>query len=144
MKNFQKFTLKSFRGQTDGYNLIPIELKDYINFEVKRVYYINNVNNDKEKTGSHCHKIEKEFFIILNGSATAVIDQGNDLEEIDLKTNHAIYVGPYIWHHFKNISKNTIILALSSTNYSPDRSDYIEDYDDYIKIRNKKLLNRNK
>ena len=84
MKNFQKFTLKSFRGQTDGYNLIPIELKDYINFEVKRVYYINNVNNDKEKTGSHCHKIEKEFFIILNGSATAVIDQGNDLEEIDL------------------------------------------------------------
>lgn len=144
MKAFQKFTLKSFRGQTDGYDLIPVELKDYIDFEVKRIYYINDVNQDKEKTGSHCHKDEKEFFIILNGSATAIIDQGNGLEEINLKVNDAIYVDSYVWHHFKNIHKDSIILALSSTNYNPDRSDYIEDYDDYVKIRTEKLLNRNK
>lgn len=141
MENFQKFTLKSFPGKTGDYSLVPVELKDFINFEVKRIYYINDVNKDEALTGAHCHKIEEEFFLVLNGSATAVIDKGEDLEEIELKTNDAIYLGAYVWHHFKNISAGTIILALSSTNYSPDRSDYIEDYDDYVKIRNEKLLN---
>ena len=48
--------------------------------------------------------------------------------------NFAIYLSSYVWHHFKNFSKDAILLALSSTNYSPDRSDYIEDYDEYKKI----------
>lgn len=141
MLSFQKFTLKSFPGQTGEYNLIPIELKDYINFDIKRIYYINEVNSENSHTGAHCHKVEEELFILLNGSATAVIDQGQGLEDIELKTNDAIYVGAYIWHHFKEISEGTILLALSSTNYSPDRSDYIEDYDEYLKIRDKKLSN---
>lgn len=140
MENFKKFALKSFLGKTGGYNLVPVELKNYINFEVKRIYYLNEITKDNEVTGSHCHKIEEEFFLVLNGSATAVIDQGNGLEEINLEKNEAIYVGAYIWHHFKNIAKDTVILALSSTNYSPDRSDYIEDYDDYLKIRDEKLV----
>ena len=142
MEIFQKFTLKSFLGKTEDFNLIPVELKAYINFEVKRVYYINEINTNNVITGAHCHKIEEEFFLILNGSATLVIDKGNGLEEIDLKMNDAIYLGSYVWHHFKNMTQGTILLALSSTNYSPDRSDYIEDYDKYLKIRDEKLLNK--
>ena len=44
-----------------------------------------------------------------------------------------IYVGSYVWHGFKDFSQDAILLALSSTNYSPDRSDYIEDYEEYKK-----------
>jgi hypothetical protein len=46
----------------------------------------------------------------------------------------AIYTGEYVWHHFKDFSTDAILLALSSTNYNPDRSDYIEDYEEYKKI----------
>lgn len=138
------FDLKSFLGQTKNYYLTPIELKDFIDFEVKRIYYLNRVNDDGVFTGAHCHHNEKELFIILSGSATLVLDRGQGLEEITLTTNQSVFIDNYIWHHFKNISKDTIILALSSTNYSSDRSDYIENYEDYLKIRDEKLLNRDK
>lgn len=109
----------------------PVELKDYIDFEVKRVYYISE---PKKKTGSHCHKVEKEFFILTKGYCTAVIDQGNGLEEFPMKApSDAIYVGNYVWHHFKDFSSDAVLLALSSTNYSANRSDYIDDYGDYKK-----------
>lgn len=138
------FDLKSFLGQTKNYYLTPIELKDFIDFEVKRIYYLNQVNDDGVFTGAHCHHNEKELFIVINGSATLVLDRGQGLEEITLNANQSVFIDSYIWHHFKDISKDTIILALSSTNYSPDRSDYIESYEDYLKIRDEKLLNRDK
>lgn len=128
---FQQHTLKNI--QTPIFQMSPVELKEYIDFDVKRIYYITNPSGDP--TGAHCHKIEKEFFILLQGSLTAVIDQGNGLEEIKMKgPSAAIYIGNYIWHSFKDFSGDAILLALSSTNYNPDRSDYIEDYSEYKKI----------
>ncbi len=122
--------------QAPNFTMSPVELKDYIDFEVKRVYFVSQPNGN---TGAHCHKIEKEFFILQNGSCAAVIDQGNGLEEIKMKgPESAIYVGQFVWHHFKDFSEGAILLALSSTNYSSDRSDYIEDYEEYRKIINQR------
>jgi len=126
---FKQFELEKI--QASNFSMSPVELKEYIDFEVKRIYYITNPT---KKTGAHCHKIEKEFFILIQGRCTAVIDYGNGLEKINMAgPTSALYVGNYIWHHFKNFSKDAILLALSSTNYNPDRSDYIEDYDEYKK-----------
>ncbi len=126
---FKQFELEKI--QASNFIMSPVELKDYIDFEIKRIYYITNPT---EKTGAHCHKIEKEFFILIQGKCTAVIDCGNGLKEINMAgSTSALYIGNYIWHHFKNFSKDAILLALSSTNYSPDRSDYIENYDEYKK-----------
>lgn len=111
----------------------PLELKDYIDFEVKRVYYFSDI---KGKTGAHCHKVEKELFVMVQGECTAVIDQGNGLEEHKLTApSSAIYVDNYVWHHFRDCSDDAIILAISSTNYSADRSDYIEDYEEFKKTK---------
>ena len=131
--NFKKLEVNKI--QASNFVMSPIELKDYIDFEVKRAYFVTNPTGD---TGSHCHKVEKELFVMVQGSATAVIDQGNGLEEIEMiSPSSAIYVGSYVWHHFKDFSSGAILLALSSTNYSPDRSDYIEDYEEYKKIVSK-------
>lgn len=127
MKTFQQFTLNKI--DTPRFIMSPIELKDYIDFEVKRVYFITE---PKDITGAHCHKTEEEFFILQKGTCTAVIDQGNGLEEIKMQGPiSAIYVPNFVWHHFKDISPDAILLALSSTNYNPDRSDYIENYDTF-------------
>ena len=135
-KKFQQFTLKKI-NVPNKFVMSPVELKDYFDFEVKRVYFITNV---QAPTGAHCHKVEQEFFILQAGICTAVIDQGNGLEEIKLiGPTDALYVPAYVWHHFKDFSADAVLLALSSTNYSADRSDYIENYDEYLKVRNMEI-----
>lgn len=130
-KEFQIFELKKI--DTPKFIVSPVELKDYIDFEVKRIYFITE---PKAPTGAHCHKVEKEFFILVQGTCAAVIDKGDGLEEIKMKgTISAIYVPNFVWHHFKDFSPDAILLALSSTNYNPDRSDYIEDYQEFKKKR---------
>lgn len=136
-KKFALITLHMRDGQNKNFLLIPIELKDYIDFEVKRVYYLVHPTGD---SGQHCHHIEKEFFVMVQGSCTAVVDQGNGKEEISLTApTSAMYVSNYVWHGFKDFSSDAVLLALSSTNYSSDRSDYLEDYNEYLKVRDKKL-----
>jgi uncharacterized cupin superfamily protein len=133
-EKFKQYDLKKI--QTPNFVMSPVELKDYIDFEVKRVYYITKPTGI---TGAHCHKIEQEFFIMIQGTCTAVIDQGNGLEEIKMAgPTSAFYAGTYVWHHFKDLSADAIFLALSSTNYSADRADYITDYEEFKKIISEK------
>lgn len=137
MEKFKKITLKTFTNR--GFNLTPIELKDLVPFAVKRVYYIDDLKFE-DKTGEHCHFVEEEFFIVAKGAVTAIIDQGNGKEDVRLNgPSEAIYVSHYVWHGFKEATSDCVIIALSSTNYSPDRSDYQENYDGYLKIRDEHL-----
>lgn len=124
--------------QAPHFVMHPAELRDFIDFEVKRVYYITGTTGP---TGAHCHLQENELFMLLQGSCTAVIDDANGegIREIPMQPNDAHYVGNFVWHHFKDFSSDAILLALSSTNYNPDRSDYIEDYDEYLKVRQEKF-----
>ena len=132
-KPFQQYTLKNI--QTPKSLMTPLELKDYIDFDVKRIYFISHPKSD---TGAHCHFEEKELFILIQGTCTATIDRGNGIEDIRLEgPKNAIYVPNYVWHGFKDLSEDAILLAISSTNYRPDRSDYLEDYNEYLKIRHK-------
>jgi len=107
------------------------ELKDYVDWEVKRVYFIQRT----KETGQHCHFKENELFIMVKGSCTAIIDSGEGKKDVVMNgPGDAIYIGNHVWHGFKDFSEDAVLLALSSTNYSPDRSDYCEDYEEYKKI----------
>ncbi len=128
---FKKLAAKTLKNERANYGFF--ELKDYIDFEVKRVYYIYNC---QAQTSQHCHKIEKELFILQVGSCTAIVDRGNGKEDIPLASGDAVYIGNYVWHGFKDLSVDAVLMALSSTNYNPDRSDYLEDYEQYTKIIN--------
>lgn len=124
---FKKMDLKIVKNERAIYSFA--ELKDLIDFEVKRVYFLQDFHAD---TGQHCHKIEKELFIMQRGTCTAIIDRGNGKEDVVLSgPGDAIYVGAYVWHGFKDFSTDAVLMALSSTNYNPDRSDYVEDYTIY-------------
>ncbi len=138
MKQFNQVTLKTFSSK--GYGLTPVEFKDLVPFEVKRMYYIVDFEPGAH-TGEHCHFIEEEFFIIAHGTVTAVIDRGNGKEEFAISgPSAALYVPNYVWHGFKDASVDCVILALSSTNYKVDRSDYQENYDEYLTVRDAHLL----
>ena len=125
---FKKFTLKP--NIDNRRTLTALELKDYIDFEVKRIYYFCNI---KKEAGGHCHKVEKELFVCEQGEAVLEIDEGGGVKDIPLKQNEAAYVDNHVWHRFKSASADVLLLALSSTNYNPSREDYIEDYQDFTK-----------
>lgn len=142
MKEFQKFNLKTFTNR--GFNLTPVEFKDTVPFEVKRMYYLDALQA-QDKTGEHCHLLEEEVFIIAKGTVTAIIDKGQGKEDVHLVgPSDAIYVPNYVWHGFKEASSDCVIIALSSTNYSPDRTDYQENYDEYLKVRDEGLAHNQK
>lgn len=124
---FKQLEIKKI--QAPNFIMSPLELKDYIDFEAKRVYFISGPTGN---TGQHCHLKEQELFIMTAGSATAIIDRGNGIEEIKMHApTSALYIGNYVWHGFKDFSNDAILLAISSSNYNPNREDYIEDYEKY-------------
>lgn len=132
MKQFQKITLRTVPGR--GYSLTPIELVEILPFAPKRVYYLTSFESGAA-TGQHCHKVEEEFFIQVRGMSTAVIDRGQGGEEVRLTgPSEAIYVPNLVWHGFRDVSYDAVILALSSTHYDPSRSDYVEDYEEFKRI----------
>lgn len=131
MKQFEKMDLKTFASR--GYKLTPLEFKDVVPFDVKRIYFITDFETGRE-TGQHCHKIEEEVFIQVKGTSVAIIDRGTGREEMELGQGEAIYVPNFVWHGFSKPSSDCVIAALSSTNYGAAREDYVEDYDDFKKI----------
>lgn len=132
-RRYKLFSLNNISAP--NFQLTPLELRDYIPFEVKRIYFISNPQGLKN-TGSHCHlEKEDELFVQVQGSSVIVVDDGHGLEDIALTgLKNAIYVPTKVWHHFKNMSDDSVILALTSTNYNPDRSDYCENHEDFKKL----------
>lgn len=127
MENIQLIKLPHFKDERG--ELVPIELKDHIDWEAKRVYY---VFNNKETRGGHAHRTEKELFICVRGEFTARVHDGKEWQEHKLKgPDQAIYTDNMIWHEFTDFSENGILLAVSSTNYDP--SDYVHDFDQFLK-----------
>lgn len=128
---FRKFNILSVDNEKAFYNFL--ELKKYnIDFSIKRIYFVQDFK--QQIIGGHCHKIEEEVFVIIKGRCTAVINRGHGKEEISFSHGEAVYIRNYVWHEFKDFSEDLILLALSSTNYNPDRSDYVEDYEKYLQI----------
>ena len=111
--------------------LVPIEgLKD-IPFEIKRVYYITNVDEGIVR-GHHAHRKLHQVVICIKGSCTMKLDNGNSEEEINLcRNNVGLYIGPYIWREMYNFSEDCVLLVLASDYYTEE--DYIRNYDFYLK-----------
>lgn len=128
---YKVFTLKNI--QAPNFVMTPLELKEYLDFDVKRVYFITSPTGD---TGNHAHRSEEdELFIQVQGSSTIVVDDGSGLTDIELVgPQNAISIPHLVWHGFKDLSHDCIILALTSTNYDPSRADYIEDYEEFRKL----------
>lgn len=125
---YKLYELRTFTDERGS--LTPMELKDYFDFDVKRTY---TVHSNKTKRGGHCHLHEEEFFYMASGSCTARLHDGKDWVEVKMKPNETgMYVGTFVWHEFDNFSDDGVLVALSSTNYNPERTDYIEDFNEFL------------
>ncbi len=131
-KSFYTFDLPQFADERGL--LVPAELDDTFPFEVKRVYFLKDVPPDTTR-GAHCHCIEQEVFVCVQGSCRALIDaDGNGKKEYALDDpTKAIYVGTKVWHEFDSFSQDAVLLAFSSTHYMPGKENYESEYERFLR-----------
>jgi dTDP-4-dehydrorhamnose 3,5-epimerase-like enzyme len=138
---FEVLNLNKF---TDGKgDLIPIELgiqfeKSNIPFDVKRIYFISNLDNDVVR-GKHSHKNLQQVIICAQGSFTLELENINGIKKsITLdKNNIGIYIKHgLVWRELKNFSNNCVVIILADNHYK--ESDYIRNYSEFKKLIIKK------
>lgn len=113
-------------------NLSFIENQTHIPFDIKRAYWIYDVPGGSER-GGHAYRENIEFIIALSGSFDVLLDDGNKEERFSMnRSYYGLIVPKMIWRTMVNFSTNSLALVLSSTKYS--ESDYIRDYQEFLKI----------
>ncbi len=136
VKNSGVINLQFFDDFPDG-NIIIAEGEKNIPFEMKRVYFINNLFNKKSVRGKHAHKELEQIIFCINGRFTLDLDDGVNKQSIVLEDAHCgIRLGPELWHEMRGFSNDCVILVLASDYYNED--DYIRNYDEFLKFVNNK------
>lgn len=111
--------------------LVVIEGNQAIPFEIKRVFYIYESDSTVVR-GQHANR-ESEFVLInVAGSSKVRITDGR--EEFVVKLNRpmmGVYIPNMIWKDMYDFSDDSVLLVLASTHY--DGSEYIRNYDEYLK-----------
>ena len=112
-------------------NLSIIEEMKNIPFEIKRSFWIYDVPGG-ETRGGHAYKETQEFIVALSGSFDVVIDDGKIKQTFSLnRSYYGLYVPQMMWRQMANFSTNSLALVLTSTDYN--KSDYIHDYQSFLK-----------
>lgn len=114
-------------------NLSFVEQFNHIPFEIKRTYWIYDVPGG-ENRGGHAFKTNNEFIVALSGAFDVVVDDG--LQKYHFMLNRpyfGLYVPAGLWREMINFSTNSVALELGSIHY--DASDYIYDYEEFVKFK---------
>ena len=116
-------------------DICVVENMQTVPFDVKRIYYLYDIPGGVSR-GGHAHKELKQFIVAVSGSFTVTLDDGTVKRSFTLNRPYqGLLVGPGIWRELGDFSSGSVCLVLASELYSPD--DYINNYDDFKKFRNK-------
>lgn len=108
------------------------ELGPQLPFEPKRYFVVYDVPS-REVRGEHAHRALHELLICLRGSLSVMVDDGTHRDEVLLDDpTLALHVPPQLWRVHYKYSPDAILLSLCSHPY--DASDYVRDYDDFLKL----------
>jgi len=118
-------------------NLTPVHEYEDIPFKIERVFYLYDIPGGEDR-GAHSHKECHQFLIAASGSFEIVLDDGKNKRTVVLnRPYYGLYIPPGIWAAEQGFSSGAICLVLTSHKY--DETDYIREYEEYIKY--KKLKN---
>lgn len=114
-------------------NLSFIEQNNHIPFEIRRTYWIYDVPGG-EARGGHAFRKNQEFIVALSGAFDVTVDDGCSKKVFTLnRSYYGLYVPAGLWREIENFSTNSLALEFGSISY--DVSDYIRDYDTFLKLK---------
>jgi len=109
-----------------------------IPYDIRRVYYLYDIPASSER-GAHAHKQCHRFLVPVSGAFEVTLDDGENRRTIRLdRPFYGLYVPPGLWTAIQSFSGGAICLSLASHGY--DESDYIRNYDDFLKLISKTKL----
>ena len=112
-------------------NLVVAEGGIDVPFDVQRVFYMYG-SDDTVIRGQHANRITKFVLINVSGSSKVKVDNGFETEIIELnRPRMGLYLDSMVWKDMYDFSPDSVLLVLASTHY--DGSEYIRDYEEYIK-----------
>lgn len=115
----------------DRGSLVAVEENDTIPFPIKRVYYIYGTES-KVSRGFHAHKALHQLAVCVAGKCTMSLDDGETKEIVVMDSpTQGVLIEPKVWHEMHDFSTDCVLLVLASQHY--DESDYIRDYEDFLK-----------
>lgn len=120
------------KGDERG-RLVIVEGMEDIPFEIKRIFYIYGSDKDVIR-GQHANR-ESEFVLInVSGSSKVKVMDGKGNEAVFSlnRPRLGIYLPKMVWKEMYDFSEDSVLLCLASTHY--DSSEYIRNYDDFVKI----------
>lgn len=111
--------------------LVVIEGGQAIPFDIQRVFYIYESDATVVR-GQHANR-ESEFVLInVAGKSKVRITDGKEEIVVELdRPMMGVYIPKMIWKDMYDFSSDSVLLVLASTHY--DGSEYIRDYDEYLK-----------
>ncbi|MBD3360346.1 WxcM-like domain-containing protein [Candidatus Peregrinibacteria bacterium] len=131
MNKIKEIKLNSFKDERG--TLTAVEMKDYIDWPVKRIYYLTDVSKPR---GGHAVRHEKKMYVCQKGNVKARFHDGEKWHQFEMYgPSDAILMEAMCFREFYDFSPDCILLAISSVSYLPD--DYIYDLDEFIKEVNK-------
>jgi len=114
-------------------NITVIENNVEIPFKIKRIFYLYDIPGG-ESRGAHAHKECHQFLIASSGSFEVQLDDGKVKKTVMLNQPYkGLHIPPGIWASEVNFSSGAICLVMASHIY--DESDYLRDYNEFIKYK---------
>ncbi|CAA9200641.1 sugar 3,4-ketoisomerase [Flavobacterium collinsii] len=102
-------------------------------FATKRIFYLYDIPGG-ESRGAHAHKQCHQFLVATSGSFEVLLDDGKTKRQVLLnRPDIGLHIPPGIWASEINFSSGSICLVFASHEY--DESDYIRDYEDFLKFQ---------
>jgi len=112
-------------------SLVALEKGEDFPFEIKRVYYVWGTQRDTTR-GKHAHRALEQVVVCTSGSCDFILDDGMTRETVRLDSpTRGLYIKNTIWREFTNFSPDCVVMVLASEHY--DESDYIRDYDEFLR-----------
>ncbi len=111
--------------------LVSLEAGKNIPFEIKRVYYLYDLN--KEPRGFHAHKELQQVLVCVAGSCRVMLDNGHSKQDFYLsKPSEGLLVDRMIWREMSDFSEGCVLMVLASDYY--DERDYLRSYEAFCNL----------
>ena len=106
------------------------ESERHIPFDIRRVYYIYDVQGNSRR-GFHAHRNLKQVLFCIHGSCKLLLDNGT--EQVDVLLDdpaEGLLIENPIWREMYDFSPGAVLLVMASEYY--DEADYIRNYDEFL------------
>lgn len=105
--------------------------QDTLPHTFERVYYLFDIPSSASR-GGHSHIAQHETLVALSGSFEVIVNDGENTRHILLnKPDIGLHIPPGFWRELNNFSSGAVCLVFAEKAF--DESDYIRDFDDYLK-----------